>query len=165
MKQSPSFDKPLRKGKKRRIRPLALCVIRRPADRRLLLMKGYDSVKEETFYRPLGGGIEFGETGEEAIKREIMEELGASLFDILHLGYFENIFTCEGDPGHEIITLFEATLVDLSLYRQEAFHFFDGKDNQEEVTAVWRSLSELKQEPLYPDGLRELLATGTTTSH
>jgi 8-oxo-dGTP pyrophosphatase MutT (NUDIX family) len=58
----------------RRIRPLALAVIRR--DDRILVFEAHDSVKDETFYRLLGGGIEFGDRGEEAIRRELVEELG-----------------------------------------------------------------------------------------
>ncbi len=48
-------------GKKKRVRPLAICVFRHHD--RILVMEGYDPVKKEHFYRPLGGGIEFGEPG------------------------------------------------------------------------------------------------------
>jgi 8-oxo-dGTP pyrophosphatase MutT (NUDIX family) len=40
-----------------------------------LVAHGHDSVKSEDFYRPLGGGIEFGELSEAALRREIKEEL------------------------------------------------------------------------------------------
>lgn len=41
------------------IRPLAICVFRHAG--RILVAEGTDEVKGETFYRPLGGAIEFGE--------------------------------------------------------------------------------------------------------
>ena len=41
------------------IRPVALCVFHH--DKRILVFEGYDKAKDEIFYRPLGGGIEFGE--------------------------------------------------------------------------------------------------------
>ena len=90
------------------IRPLALAVIRR--NDRILVFRGEDPTKAEVFYRPLGGGIEFGETGETAVRRELREEIGAELVNIRPLGALENLFTYNGGAGHEIILLFEADL-------------------------------------------------------
>ena len=45
-----------------KIRPLAIALIFH--EDRLLVMECFDNVKQEIFYRPLGGGIEFSETGE-----------------------------------------------------------------------------------------------------
>jgi hypothetical protein len=38
---------------------------------RLLVSQGFDNAKRERFYRLLGGGIEFGETGADAVAREV----------------------------------------------------------------------------------------------
>ncbi|MEX2081522.1 MAG: NUDIX domain-containing protein, partial [Dehalococcoidia bacterium] len=67
----------------------------------MLVFRGYDAVKEQAFYRPLGGGIEFGETAEEAVIREMREEIGAETRVMRHLMTVENLFTYEGQPGHE----------------------------------------------------------------
>ena len=48
------------------IRPIALAVPRRGDD--LLVFEGHDPTKGQTFYRPLGGGIDFGETAEAAVR-------------------------------------------------------------------------------------------------
>jgi len=69
-------DRALRETMKR-IRPLAICVFRN--QERILVAEGYDSVKKQTFYRPLGGRIEFGEWSYETICRELMEELGVKV--------------------------------------------------------------------------------------
>ena len=45
-------------------------------DDRVLVGKLRDPDDGSHFYRPLGGGINFGETGEEAVRREFREELG-----------------------------------------------------------------------------------------
>ena len=53
------------KKKKPRIRPIALCVFRQ--EEHILVFRGYDPKKDQTFYRPLGGGIDFGETALDAV--------------------------------------------------------------------------------------------------
>lgn len=73
-----------------RIRPLAVALVRR-ADGAVLAVKCYDKVKREYFYRALGGGIEFGERAEQALRREFREELGVELAKVRNLGAVENI--------------------------------------------------------------------------
>lgn len=87
-----------------RIRPLAVALVRR-ADGAVLAVKCYDKVKREYFYRALGGGIEFGERAEQALRREFREELGVKLAKVRNLGAVENIFTYNGKSGHEIVLL------------------------------------------------------------
>lgn len=56
-------------------------------------------------HRFIGGSVELGETHREAVVREVDEELGASITDLVHLGCIENIFTIDGQLGHEIVFL------------------------------------------------------------
>ncbi|HEX2912913.1 MAG TPA: NUDIX domain-containing protein [Chloroflexia bacterium] len=160
MKQKDKAKNSKKKIKKVRLRPLALAVIRK--DDQLLLMEGYDKLKKETFYRPLGGGIEFGETSQEAVEREIMEELGAELINIHFLGIAENLFVFNGEPGHEIVMLFGGDFKDKSFYDNTEFNYIDGKGKQK-VRAVWVELSRFQagENPLYPDGLLEIVTKET----
>src|SRR5215208_2666477 len=126
--------------KKKRIRPLAICVFRHQD--RILVAEGYDSVKDQYFYRPLGGGIEFGETSLETICRELMEEMNVEVDQgsLTYLGTVENIFTFNGTPGHEIIRIYDGRLKDSRLYEQKMIL---GKQvNGEEFCAVWKSVEE-----------------------
>lgn len=66
------------------IRPIALCVFHH--NNRILVFEGYDKAKDEIFYRPLGGGIEFGEMGEYAVRRELKEEINVDIDDMKFLG-------------------------------------------------------------------------------
>ena len=50
------------------IRTIAICLIHH--QNQLLVMEGFDEVKHNTFFRPLGGTIEFGERGIETIARD-----------------------------------------------------------------------------------------------
>ena len=97
-----------------RIRPLALALIRRHDE--ILVERGRDEKKDETFFRPLGGTIEFGERGAEAIRRELHEELESEIEVSALVATIENHFTWEGKVGHEIILVFECTLNDANLY-------------------------------------------------
>jgi 8-oxo-dGTP pyrophosphatase MutT (NUDIX family) len=139
----------------RGIRPIAICVIRR--DDLLLVFEGHDPVKPETFYRPLGGGIDFGEPGRDAVAREMREELGAEISNVRYLGTLENIFTFEGQPKHEIVLVYQADLVDESFYapEQRVAHEDDGTPFQ----VMWKRLADFDRGRLilYPDGLLSLL--------
>jgi ADP-ribose pyrophosphatase YjhB (NUDIX family) len=139
------------------IRPLAICVFRNGD--RILVGEGYDPVKQETFYRPLGGGIEFGEHTEETIQREVREEIDAEVASLRYLFTLENIFTFNGELGHEIVLVYNGRLVDAALYAQETIEGqeFDGF-RQSLLKAVWMQIKEFGPgAPLYPDGLLEFL--------
>jgi ADP-ribose pyrophosphatase YjhB (NUDIX family) len=137
-----------------RIRVLALAIIRRGDE--MLLMEGYDPAKGQTFYRPLGGGVEFGERARDALIREFAEELGAELVNIHYLGTLENVFTFDGQPGHEILLLFQVDFADETLYARDDLVAIE---DQERIPTAWKRLAEFTDEtPLYPEGLRDLLA-------
>ncbi|SBN63372.1 ADP-ribose pyrophosphatase YjhB, NUDIX family [Curtobacterium sp. 9128] len=69
-------------------------------DGHVLLSENHDRVRDLRFHRPVGGGIEFGETA------EFREELDVDLDTVEPLGVLENIFTFEGHPGHEFVHVF-----------------------------------------------------------
>lgn len=136
------------------IRLLALGIVWRGDA--LLVFEAYDHVKGETFYRPLGGGIKFGERSQEALRREFREELDVELVGVRYLATLENIFICNGQRGHEIVLLYGATLADPSFYERETFEVHE---ESETLTARWMELRKFQTDglPLYPDGLLELL--------
>jgi 8-oxo-dGTP pyrophosphatase MutT (NUDIX family) len=140
------------------IRPLAICIFRNRDC--ILVAEGYDPVKMQTFYRPLGGGIEFGERSEETICREVMEEIGVEVAQgsLKYLGAVENIFTFNGTQGHEIVLVYDGLLKDTELY-DKAVIMGEEVDIGESFTAMWKCLDEfgIGKSILYPTGLREML--------
>ena len=138
------------------IRPIAICVFSN--DGRILVFRGYDSVKEDYFCRPLGGSIEFGEHSRDAVVREIREELGAEIDDVRLLGTLENVFTVDGQAGHEFVQVYDAGLVDRSLYEKEALDAVED-DGGGPFKAYWRSLDSFANggDRLVPEGLLELM--------
>jgi len=141
--------------KKNRIRPIALCVFLN--NNRILVNEGYDPVKKQTFYRSLGGGIEFGEKAEDTVRRELKEELNVEVGEVRYLATLENIFTFNGTPGHEIVLIYDGVLINSGLYEQAVI--VGEEANGEVIRAVWKSLAEFDEGKsiLYPTGLLELL--------
>jgi 8-oxo-dGTP pyrophosphatase MutT (NUDIX family) len=141
--------------KLKQVRPLALALIWHEG--RLLLSEGYDSIKNQTFYRPLGGRIEFGEYGHQTLRRELLEEIGAEIGQIRYRGMPESIFTFEGKPGHEIALLYEAVFLDAAFYERETI---EGQDDHKTLfSARWLPPDTFRQGdvPLYPDALLDLI--------
>ncbi len=136
---------------------LALISRERVRGKSFLLEKGYDSVKDEYFYRPLGGGVECNEKANEALVREFKEELNIDILVMSFLGNIESIFEYEGQKGHEFVSLYNACLVRRNLYKQDYFKRCDNDIGQ----AVWKSLLEVDAEEckLYPIGIREYMCS------
>lgn len=136
------------------IRVIAICLFRR--DDAILVFDGFDAVKNSPFYRPLGGGVLPGETAEQALRREIGEELGQEITGLRLLGVLESLFECDGRPGHEIVFVYDGRFVDKSLYAQAALTIHE--DNGDVQQATWRSLTSFDDyHRLVPEALAALI--------
>jgi len=121
------------------IRVLALGIINKGD--RTFISEGYDPVKQQTFYRAMGGGVDFGETSFQALQREFQEEIQAELTNIHYLGCIENLFTFNGKQGHEILQVYECDFVDPKFYELENLVFAEG---ERQKTALWVEISRFK---------------------
>ncbi|MDC0833561.1 NUDIX hydrolase [Leptolyngbya valderiana BDU 20041] len=141
-------------GKSNSIRVLALGLIR-DGDR-LFVGEGFDRVKKQTFYRALGGGVDFGELSIDALQREFQEEIQADLQNIEYLGCLENIFKYKGKTGHELIQLYRCDFVDPKLYDIDRIPFSEGKRKKE---AMWIDIEKFRSNELilYPEGFSKFL--------
>lgn len=138
-----------------RIRPHVLGIVRR--DEAVLVTELVDP-DEGPFYRPPGGGIEFGETSEDAVVREFREELDAAVEPVGFLGVSENRFEWDGEPHQELTLVHEVAFEDDAYYDRETLH---GVDAGGDVTyeTEWATVAELRarEEPLYPEGIGALV--------
>ena len=135
------------------VRPIAIGIIRRGDDLLLMVVRNDDGAIKG--YRPLGGSIEFGERAADALKREFIEELGLSLAEPTLLTVLENLYMHHGTTGHEIVFVFETSLMDASAYDKERFSYEDGVRNDVEWVALARFRAE--EVALFPAGLLEQL--------
>ena len=135
------------------IRPRAICLFRRGDS--ILVSFGIDPRTGGQYARTLGGAIEFGERAEDAIVREMREELGADIRDPDLLGVLENIFEIEGRQCHEIIFVFDAAFGDPALYDRTELPV---KETACIAPARWVRIDQFGDDlPIYPPGLIDLL--------
>ena len=137
------------------VRAKAVCVIQRGDA--LLLIPGYDEVRDVGFFIPPGGGVEFGEHSSHTVVREVMEELGVVVSEPQLLGIFENIFEYRGRPEHEIIFAYSASFADPELLERDRFEGVES--NHAPFVAEWVPLETFvtAENVLFPEGLLTLL--------
>ena len=139
-------------NKFKEIRPIVLGLVRNGNN--ILVSKGYDESKKLEFYRCLGGGIEFLEKSEDALKREFKEELNIEIKVGKFLGISENIFNYKGKNAHELVLFYDA-YIDNKDY-QEKYKVID--DNSE-TEAIWIDIDKFKNKELvlYPEQIFKYL--------
>lgn len=135
-----------------RIRPISICLIEKKDH--LLVQEFWDEERNRHYYRPPGGGIEFGETALAAVHREIMEELRVEICEANQIHVLENFFPFNGELKHEVVFVFEAKFKEEVNYRKKRFHIVE--PGFQDTYAIWKPIQELLSEKvkLYPKSLK-----------
>lgn len=118
-------------------------------DGKLLATEGFDKTKNERFLRLLGGSVNFQETSEDAIRREIKEELDSEIENLELVDVVENIFEYDKKKGHQTCFVYKGDLKRKELLEQEKIHIIE---KTYEADAVWMPIKEIleKKIPVYP---------------
>ena len=138
------------------IRQAALCILRR--DHTFLVAEVKDPHSGLIYHRPPGGGLEPNETPEEAVRREIQEELDITLTTVQPLGPIDHVWFWKGREIHERAWLF---LADSSAYA--CLHSGQTPEileaDGDRFTTHWRSIRDIDQSlpPVCPSTLLEFL--------
>ena len=93
-----------------------------------------------------GGHVEFGESSESALARELSEELGVSVTRAKFIGVLENIFTQDGTKRHEVNLVFEVSLDRIS-----------DKSAEDHIEFYFADIKKLANENLLPVALKKTL--------
>jgi len=103
---------------------------------------------------PLGGEVNFGETVEAALKREIYEELGCDITIVGPSIVCENLFDHEEAKGHEIVFAFPIKLNNEELYAKNRFQISEDKGSLHWVEWVPVQKFESSQAIFFPPELQ-----------
>lgn len=102
--------------------------------------------KHGSFYFLPGGGVDSMEKAEDALVREVREELGVVLTKVDYIGTVENIFKGgEKDEAsfHEINLVFEASMEKYNI-----------KSLEDHIDFYWLSLDQIEKENILPEVLK-----------
>jgi ADP-ribose pyrophosphatase YjhB (NUDIX family) len=117
---------------------------------RVLLHKA----EKDAFWALPGGHIEFQERAEDALKRELKEEIGVEIQVKRLVWVVENFFEYESTPYHELGLYFLITLPSDSnlLDKNEPFI---GYEEGVKLIFQWHSLNDLDRIIIYPSFLQK----------
>jgi ADP-ribose pyrophosphatase YjhB (NUDIX family) len=124
---------------------------------KILVSNGPGVVSGRPFCTLPGGGIEFGETADAAIRRELQEELNCTVDQARCIGVFESIHKWNTVPEHEIVFVYLVTTSDNKIFSSPSVHLNEEPEWNRDAT--WRTLDEIAAAGLmlYPFGVSTLL--------
>ena len=125
---------------------------------KLLAAEVYDDQGKLQGVRPIGGSIEFGEQWQLALIREFKEELNVDIETKGSPVIIENIYSHEGELGHEVLFICEVLFAS-SMFKGQSFIEFH-EDSGTSCSARWFDLNALDLPggpALFPAGLKAAL--------
>jgi thiaminase/transcriptional activator TenA len=150
----PASQARVSQGPPSAVRAIVLAVIRNRD--RILLWEDFNPDSGEIVCVPLAGGLEFGESGAEAIARELREEIGATATRCDYFATIEDIFDWAGQKRHELHLVYDVDVAERSIYEAEEVPVVE--DDGSTYLARWRPLKEFRDSArLVPDRLLELI--------
>ena len=111
----------------------------------------------------VGGRVKIGESSEQTIRREIMEEMGKEIEIMEYVSTIENFFEADDMPYHEIMFVYRVDFKNEEDKKIiETIHNVEGED---ELRYDWIDLDKIDEYPLKPDILKDLLRNNKYLGH
>ncbi|MFN7116114.1 MAG: NUDIX hydrolase [Saprospiraceae bacterium] len=119
----------------------------------IFVSENFDKVTGEAYYRFVGGTVEFGERAIDTVVREVKEELNEDVIISELFTIIENIFVCDGLPGHEIMYIFSGKFLNKEIYVLDECFMTEADGTQ--LRCAWIKLADFKtgKYRLTPEGL------------
>ena len=111
----------------------------------------------------VGGRVKIGESSEQTLKREIMEEMGKKIEIIEYVSTIENFFEADDMPYHEIMFVYRVDFKNEEDKKIiDTIHNIEGED---ELRYDWIDLDKIDEYPLKPVILKDLLKNNKYLGH
>lgn len=121
---------------------------------KILLHKADDN----DYYAIPGGRVKAGENSDEALKREVKEEMGVNLLIDNYFGMIENFFNTQEKNYHELMALYHCHFEEnCSLYEKEEIRDIEEHKN---LSFFWIPIEEIDTISLRPVALKEEIKKG-----
>ena len=117
----------------------------------------------DDFCALVGGRIKIGESSEDALKREMFEEMGKRIEIIRYITTIENFFEADDYPYHEIMFVYRAEFKDEE--DKKILTTINNIEGEDELSYEWIDLDKLEEAKLNPRILREMLKNEEYSSH
>lgn len=128
-------------------------------DNKILLHKNIN----EEHYALIGGRVAIGESSEEALKREVMEEMGKEVDIIEGLTTVENFFQTKDSKYYEILFVHRLEFKDEDDKKiLETIKNVEGKDY---LRYEWIDIDEIENYPLKPKVIKDMLKNKSFPAH
>ena len=120
---------------------------------KVLVYSVEDQIRKKTFFRLIGGHIDFGEEASDALIREFKEEINEDIKIVEQLDVFENLFFYKEGKQHEFVSLFKIEFCNKKMYSKKDIIGNEGPDRC--YKANWISIDEFKNKNkvLYPPNI------------
>jgi len=114
-----------------------------------ILLNHSNEINKKCNYFLPGGHLEFGETAEECLRRELKEELDAKVASLKFLTYLDNYYTKDKIDHQEINLLFEVKL--------DAKESFKLTSQEGHISIKWLNFNKLIAIHLLPGNIQKFL--------
>ena len=109
----------------------------------------------EGHYALIGGRVEIGESSEETVKREVMEELGKEIDVTGYVATIENFFEMKGSKYHEILFIHSGEFVNDEDKKIE--YTLKNLEGKEHLQYEWLELDKIEEYQLLPQIVKQVL--------
>ena len=117
----------------------------------------------EDHYALIGGRIEIGENSEDALKREIQEELGKEIEIMGNIATIENFFEKDSQKYHEIMFVHKAEFINEEDKKIETT--IKNIEGKEYLKYEWIDLEKINEYSLKPQIIKQILKNSKYPVH